>query len=315
MRCSAASGAATPARKRCGRTSSSGSSALIEGDRRDRIKLDAAPWTADKIVKRVAKHAAWLVIALLTGGAAMLYFVDAPTLMRGILHAPGAVRRLSVGRHPHLHHLFARRPHARAGLPLHVPLAAHPGRADRQRRAERHLSLRPRRAAHVGERTRRKRMRHGEPAGDCIDCLQCVAVCPTGVDIRKGSQLGCIQCGLCIDACDAVMTKIHRPTRLIAYDTDENRERRKRGERNVYRLVRARTILYAAVIALTGGDHALCAAHAHQLTPERPARARAAVYADGRGRRPQRLHPAFFEQAQRTERLHARGQRRSRARR
>ena len=67
---------------------------------------------------------------------------------------------------------------------------------------------------------------HGEAAGDCIDCLQCVAVCPTGVDIRKGSQLGCIQCGLCIDACDAVMAKVHRPTRLIAYDTDENRKRR-----------------------------------------------------------------------------------------
>ncbi len=90
--------------------------------------------------------------------------------------------------------------------------------------------------------------------------MQCVAVCPTGVDIRKGAQLGCIQCGLCIDACDAVMTKIKRPTRLIAYDTDENRERRKRGETNVYHLVRPRTILYAALIALTGCSHALCAA-------------------------------------------------------
>jgi cytochrome c oxidase accessory protein FixG len=93
---------------------------------------------------------------------------------------------------------------------------------------------------------------HGEPAGDCIDCMQCVAVCPTGVDIRKGSQLGCIQCGLCIDACDAVMAKVHRPPRLIAYDTDENLARRKHGEHNVYRLVRPRTILYAALIAVTG---------------------------------------------------------------
>ena len=58
--------------------------------------------------------------------------------------------------------------------------------------------------------------------GDCIDCNQCVAVCPTGVDIREGSQLGCIQCGLCIDACDTVMTKVGRPTRLIGYDTDDN---------------------------------------------------------------------------------------------
>jgi len=48
----------------------------------------------------------------------------------------------------------------------------------------------------------------GEPAGDCIDCQQCVAVCPTGVDIRHGADLGCIQCGLCIDACDEVMEKL-----------------------------------------------------------------------------------------------------------
>ena len=53
----------------------------IEGDRRERIKLDAAPWDGEKIAKRIAKHAAWLVIALLTGGAAVLYFQDAPTLV------------------------------------------------------------------------------------------------------------------------------------------------------------------------------------------------------------------------------------------
>ena len=69
----------------------------------------------------------------------------------------------------------------------------------------------------------------GQPAGDCIDCLQCVHVCPTGVDIRGGPNLGCIQCGLCIDACDAVMAKIGRPPRLIAYDTDINIKRRQRG--------------------------------------------------------------------------------------
>ena len=67
--------------------------------------------------------------------------------------------------------------------------------------------------------------RAGQPAGDCIDCRQCVYVCPTGIDIRNGAKLDCIQCGLCIDACDAVMAKIDRPTRLIAYDTDVNLKR------------------------------------------------------------------------------------------
>ena len=93
---------------------------------------------------------------------------------------------------------------------------------------------------------------HGQPAGDCIDCLQCVHVCPTGVDIRGGPNLGCIQCGLCIDACDAVMAKIGRPTRLISYDTDINIKRREQGQPAVYNLVRSRTLLYAVIILLVG---------------------------------------------------------------
>jgi cytochrome c oxidase accessory protein FixG len=91
------------------------------------------------------------------------------------------------------------------------------------------------------------------PAGDCIDCFQCVNVCPTGVDIRKGSQLDCIQCGLCIDACDTVMRKIGRPERLIAYDNEINIKRRLAGLPAVFKPVRARTALYTAVIAIVGG--------------------------------------------------------------
>ena len=102
----------------------------------------------------------------------------------------------------------------------------------------------------------------GEPAGDCVDCYQCVYVCPTGVDIRNGPNLGCIQCGLCIDACDTVMAKIGRPARLIAYDTDMNIARRQTGEPPVVKIVRMRTILYAAIIAVVGGDHALHAGDA-----------------------------------------------------
>ena len=96
-------------------------------------------------------------------------------------------------------------------------------------------------------------MRHrGLPAGDCVDCHQCVAVCPTGIDIRNGAQLGCIMCGLCIDACDNVMTKISQPTGLIAYDNDINITRRREGKPPIYRFVRPRTAIYAGIIALVG---------------------------------------------------------------
>jgi cytochrome c oxidase accessory protein FixG len=91
---------------------------------------------------------------------------------------------------------------------------------------------------------------HGLPAGDCIDCLQCVHVCPTGVDIRGGPNLGCIQCGLCIDACDAVMEKIGRPVRLIAYDTDINIKRRQQGQNPSYSIIRPRTVLYVVIIGV-----------------------------------------------------------------
>jgi cytochrome c oxidase accessory protein FixG len=107
----------------------------------------------------------------------------------------------------------------------------------------------PRTSVKKAEELREK----GERAGDCIDCFQCVAVCPTGIDIRNGAQLECIMCGLCIDACDNVMTKVGRPTGLIAYDNEINIHRREEGKDNVYRLVRPRTIIYAAIIAIVGG--------------------------------------------------------------
>ncbi len=222
-----------------------------EGDRRDRIKLDAEPWTADKITKRVVKHAIWLLIALATGGAAMLYFVDAPTLLRQFftLQAP-AVAYIWAGILTFTTYALAGHmreqvcvymcpwPRIQAALTDNEALNV----TYRFDRGEPRMSVKDAARAHARR----------QPAGDCVDCLQRVAVCPTGIDIRKGPQLGCINCGLCIDACDAVMAKIERPTRLIAYDNDENRERRKRGEHNVYHLIRPRTIMYAALIVVTG---------------------------------------------------------------
>ncbi len=201
----------------------------IEGDRRDRIKLDEAPWTADKIMKRVAKHAAWLAIALFTGGAAVLYFEDAPTLLKQLLvfQAP-PVAYLWIGILTFTTYSLAG--HMREQVCLYMcpwpRIQAALTDTDALNVTYRSDRGEPRMSVKEAAKVRA----HGEAAGDCIDCMQCVAVCPTGVDIRKGSQLGCIQCGLCIDACDAVMAKVHRPTRLIAYDTDENLERRKRGE-------------------------------------------------------------------------------------
>jgi cytochrome c oxidase accessory protein FixG len=225
---------------------------FFEGDRRERIKRDEAPWTGNTIARKAGKHFAWLMIAWWTGGAWVLYFADAPTLVRdlatfqapvtayvwiGILTATTYLLAGYMREQVCLH--MCPWPRIQAALTDEHALNV----TYRHDRGEPRMSLKEAKRAKIA----------GEPAGDCIDCHQCVAVCPTGVDIRLGSQLGCIQCGLCIDACDSVMAKVGYPTRLIAYDTDDAITARQAGQKPVYRPVRARTVFYAAIIVLVGG--------------------------------------------------------------
>ena len=88
--------------------------------------------------------------------------------------------------------------------------------------------------------------------GDCIDCNACVNVCPTGIDIREGQQLGCITCALCIDACNEVMAKVGKPPNLIGYLTLDDGERERLGEPPVpvwRRILRPRVLLYTVLWA------------------------------------------------------------------
>ncbi len=87
----------------------------------------------------------------------------------------------------------------------------------------------------------------GETAGDCIDCHRCVAVCPTGIDIRDGLQLECVNCTQCIDACDDVMDRVGRPRGLIRYDSQDGIDG-KPGS-----IFRARTIIYPLLLLIVGG--------------------------------------------------------------
>jgi cytochrome c oxidase accessory protein FixG len=224
---------------------------LIEGDRRERMRKDAGPRTPRIVAEKVLKHAAWLGIAWWTGGAWVLYFADAPTLVVQLatLLAPpvayAAIAILTFTTYVLAGHMreqvclyMCPWPRIQAALTDENALNV----TYRFDRGEPRNSLKKAkllRAAH-------------QPAGDCIDCGQCVVVCPTGVDIRNGANLGCIQCGLCIDACDTVMEKIGRPPRLIAYDTDVNIKRRTQGLEPIYRILRPRTLLYALLIALVG---------------------------------------------------------------
>ncbi len=223
----------------------------IEGDRRERMRKDSSPMTLRRAGEKAAKHAIWLLIAWWTGGAWVLYFADAPTLVAQLaaFQAPfvayAAIGVLTATTYALAGHLreqvclyMCPWPRIQAALTDENALNV----TYRVDRGEPRNSMK--KAALLRQAS--------EKSGDCIDCLQCVAVCPTGVDIRDGANLGCIQCGLCIDACDAVMKKIGRAPRLIAYDTDINIKRRQAGLAPIYRLIRPRTVLYAALIALIG---------------------------------------------------------------
>jgi cytochrome c oxidase accessory protein FixG len=225
---------------------------FFEGDRRERIKRDEGPWDADKIWRKSAKHVVWLLIAWWTGGAWVLYFADAPTLVRQLaaFEAPVAAYAfigtltfttyaLAGVMREQVCNYMCPWPRIQAALTDSEALNV----TYRYDRGDPRVSLRQ------AERLRKQ----GEPAGDCIDCRQCVAVCPTGIDIRDGAQLDCIQCGLCIDACDNVMDRIGRPHGLIGFDTEDNVRRRIAGEKPVYRPLRLRTLTYAALILVVGG--------------------------------------------------------------
>nr|WP_314442424.1 cytochrome c oxidase accessory protein CcoG [uncultured Sphingomonas sp.] len=197
---------------------------LIDGDRNAQARLAAAPWRAGKIARRLAKWSVYLVIAAATGGAWIFYFADAPTLARSFLsgEAP-AVAYTTVA-------LLTATTFVFGGFmreQVCVYMCPWP-RIQTAMMDEKTLivTYKDWRGEPRGKGRRKATLAdlqaQPEALGDCIDCNQCVAVCPTGVDIRDGAQIGCITCALCIDACDQVMAKIGKPRGLIDYATLED---------------------------------------------------------------------------------------------
>jgi cytochrome c oxidase accessory protein FixG len=220
---------------------------FIEGDRGARIRLDKAPPGAEKLLKKALKHAAWLAIAAVTGGAWIMYFNDASTVTRAILtgHASLAVY-FFFGLFTATTYLlagFAREQVCTYMCPWPRIQSA---LLDQDSYVVTYQNWR-------GEpRAPLKKNQDWSTRGDCIACNQCVAVCPMGIDIRDGLQLECIGCGLCVDACNDVMAKIGRPPELITLDTERNQARRAAGLAPAHRLVRPRTVTYAAILLLIG---------------------------------------------------------------
>jgi cytochrome c oxidase accessory protein FixG len=216
----------------------------IEGGRNQRMKLDAAPFSLNKLWKRCAKHTVWLLIAMATGGAWILYFVDAPTITVDIFtgHASTTVYSF-IG-------IFTATTYVLAGLAREqvctymCPWPRFQGAMfDEDSLIVTYEEWR-------GETRGKAKQKEQDNLGDCVDCNLCVNVCPTGIDIRQGQQMQCIGCALCIDACNSVMGKLGREPNLIAYDSIANMNARAEGRTPKTRLIRPRVIIYSVILLM-----------------------------------------------------------------
>ena len=219
---------------------------FVDGDRNARMRLDKAPWGAGKIARRGFKWAIYLFISFWTGGAWIMYFADAPTLTVDFWSGDAApVAYITVA-------VLTLTTFVLGGFmreQVCIYMCPWP-RIQSAMLDEKSLLVTYKDWRGEPRGSLKKAAKSPDAVGDCIDCNQCVAVCPTGIDIREGPQIGCITCGLCIDACDRVMEEIGRPRGLIDYATLEDCEREAAGEdpRPVWKtLLRPRTLIYSGI--------------------------------------------------------------------
>lgn len=212
---------------------------ITEGNRSRRMKLDAGPWTGEKILRKGAKQFLWIGFSLWTGFTFVGYFTPIHDLSASVLHLDlgpwEAFWTLFYGFATYGNAGFLREqvctymcPYARfqsAMFDKDTLIIAYDEKRGEQR----------------GPR-RRGEDYQARGLGDCIDCTLCVQVCPTGIDIRDGLQLECIACGLCIDACDDVMDKVGYPRGLIRYTTHNSLV----GQKT--KVLRPRILLYGVLL-------------------------------------------------------------------
>jgi len=214
----------------------------IDGDAVARRRLESAPWTASKVGRRALKHAGFAAVSLLIPHLFLAYFVSLSGLWSMMRASPaghwGAFAFVAASAAV-LYFNFAW-----FREQLCIVLCPY-GRLqsvliDDQSLVIGYDSVR-------GE-PRARRHRAGDAAapraGDCIDCHRCVAVCPTGIDIRQGLQIECIACAACVDACDEVMDRVRKPRGLVRYDSLSGLAGRPT------RWLRPRTAVYALLLAI-----------------------------------------------------------------
>ena len=221
----------------------------FEGDRMQRIKLDAAPWSARKLWRKGGKHAVWGAIGLWTGFTFVGYFTPIRSL---------GLSAISLGFGPWEWFwilFYGLATYGNAGFMREqvckymCPYARFQSAMfDKDTLI---ISYDSERGEPRGSRGRKTDLKLAQ-LGHCIDCDLCVQVCPTGIDIRKGLQYECIGCAACVDVCDGVMDKMQYPRGLIRYDTQNGMQQHLPRDAEVKRILRPRVLVYTAVLLLIG---------------------------------------------------------------
>ncbi len=220
---------------------------FIEGDAPQQRALAKSPWTAEKVLKKGLKHAIFLGLSFLVGNTLLAYIIGSEALIEIVTDNPfDHLRGLTfmVLFTLLFYGIFAR--FREQACTFICPYGRFQSTLIDENTivvAYDHKRGESRERLHRGEAIEGRRARG---AGDCIDCHQCVTVCPTGIDIRNGLQMECVHCTACMDACDAVMAKIKRPKGLIRYASLEGIEKRRPLK------VTPRLVAYSGVLLLLG---------------------------------------------------------------
>lgn len=217
----------------------------IEGDRNARVKLDAAPMDGTKLAKRALKFSLWGLLSLWTGFTFVGYFTpikelwaEAQTLSFGPWEWLwiGLYGALTYGFAGHLREQVCKYmcPYARFQGVMFDPDTLI-------------ITYEQERGEPRGKRSKAVDYK-AKGLGHCVDCDLCVAVCPTGIDIRKGLQYECIGCAACIDVCDEVMDKMGYPKGLIRYTTENALAKHWNAKDIIKHVVRPRTMIYSGIL-------------------------------------------------------------------
>ncbi len=221
-----------------------------EGDRAARIRLDRSGWTAEKLLRKGGKHAAWLAVSLWTGFTFVGYFEP--------IRALGAdAAAWALGGWELFWVLFyGLATYGNAGyLREQVCKYMCPYARFQSAMIDRDTLIISYDAARGDPRGARSKKVDPAAAGlgACVDCRQCVHVCPTGIDIRQGLQYECIGCAACIDVCNDVMDKFGYERGLIRYATQNGMRHRWPAARQWRRVLRPRVLIYGAILLLVSG--------------------------------------------------------------